>query len=199
MIVKGAPSYESLRTYNNILYPTFKEACKTHGLLEDDQEWYNAFDEAASWATSSQLRHLFVTMLLFCEVGDEFSFFEKVWRLLADDIQYNARQLLNHPSYQMSDEALKNQLIEELTTLFNRRGSRIQDFNLPIRSDSYNQLSSNRFIDDELSYDIDTMHTESEILVSRLNSEQLHAFTTITETILSNKPGFFCLRIRWHR
>jgi hypothetical protein len=39
MIVKGAQSYESLRTYNNVLYPTFKEACKTHGLLEDDQEW----------------------------------------------------------------------------------------------------------------------------------------------------------------
>ncbi|PWZ53915.1 hypothetical protein Zm00014a_016315 [Zea mays] len=138
-------------------------------------------------------------MLLFCEVGDEFSFFEKVWKLLADDIQYNTRQLLNHPSYQMSDEALKNQLIEELTTLFSRRGSRIQDFNLPNRSNSYNRMNSNRFIDDELSYDIDTMQTESEILVSRLNSEQLHAFTTITETILSNKPGFFCLRIRWHR
>ena len=89
-------------------------------------------------------------MLLFCEVGDEFSFFEKVWKLLADDIQYNARQLLNHPSYQMSDEALKNQLIEELTTLFSRRGSRIQDFNLPYRSVSFNLVNSIRFLDDEL-------------------------------------------------
>ena len=103
MVVKGAQSYESLRTYDHILHPTFKEACRAHGLLEDDQEWYNAFDEAASWATSNQLRQLFVTMLLFCEVGDELSFFEKVWRLLADDIQYNTRQMLNHPEYQIPD------------------------------------------------------------------------------------------------
>jgi hypothetical protein len=107
MVVKGAQNYESLRTYDHILHPTFKEACRARGLLEDDQEWYNAFDEATSWATSNQLRQLFVTMLLFCEVGDELSFFEKVWRLLADDIQYNTRQMLNHPEYQIPDETLK--------------------------------------------------------------------------------------------
>jgi hypothetical protein len=38
LIVKGATNYEDLRKYNNILYPTFKEACKAHGLLTDDQE-----------------------------------------------------------------------------------------------------------------------------------------------------------------
>jgi hypothetical protein len=44
------------------------------GLLSNNQEWYNAFDEATNWDTSGQLRQLFVTMLLFCEVGDEFMF-----------------------------------------------------------------------------------------------------------------------------
>jgi hypothetical protein len=61
------------------------------------------FDEAACWATSNQLRHLFVRMLLFCEVGDEQAFFEKVWRLHADDIQYNMRRVLSLETYQMSD------------------------------------------------------------------------------------------------
>jgi hypothetical protein len=78
LIVKGAQSYESLRTYNDITYATFKEACNAHSLLNNDQEWYNAFDEAACWATSNQLRQLFVTMLLFCEVGDEYILFEKI-------------------------------------------------------------------------------------------------------------------------
>jgi hypothetical protein len=106
LIVKGAESYEDLLTYNNITYTTFKEACNAHGLLNNDQEWYNAFDEAAQWATSNQLRHLFVTMLLFCEVGDEYMFFEKVWKLLVDDIQYNMQQVLIHPSYKMSETDL---------------------------------------------------------------------------------------------
>jgi hypothetical protein len=77
LIVKGAQSYEYLHTYNNITPPTFKEACNARGILSNDQEWYNAFDEAACWATSNQLRQLFVTMLLFCELGDEYKFFKK--------------------------------------------------------------------------------------------------------------------------
>jgi hypothetical protein len=56
LIVKGVIDYEDLQKYNNILYSTFKEACKAHELLTDNQEWYNAFDEASTWATSNQLR-----------------------------------------------------------------------------------------------------------------------------------------------
>jgi hypothetical protein len=52
LTVKGVCSYESIRTHNNIIYPTFKEACKAHGLLDDDQEWLSAFNEAAAWTTS---------------------------------------------------------------------------------------------------------------------------------------------------
>jgi hypothetical protein len=77
-----------------------------YGLLSNDKEWYNAFDEATNWATSGQLRQLFVTMLLFCEVGDEFKFFENFWRLLVDDIQYNVCQMLNYQTYQVSDTDL---------------------------------------------------------------------------------------------
>jgi len=68
LVVKGARSYEELRTYNGRVFPTFKLACSARGLLGDDREWYDAFDEAAAWASSAQLRRLFVTMLMFCEV-----------------------------------------------------------------------------------------------------------------------------------
>jgi hypothetical protein len=78
LTVKGACSYESIRTYNNIVYSTFKEACKARGLLDDDQEWLSAFNEAATWATSNHLRQLFVIMLLHCQVTSEYAFFEKV-------------------------------------------------------------------------------------------------------------------------
>ena len=53
MIVKGATDYKELRTYNGNVYKTFKEACGARGLLQDDNEWYKTFDEAANWATSS--------------------------------------------------------------------------------------------------------------------------------------------------
>jgi hypothetical protein len=134
LTVKGAESYELLQTYNNITYPTFKEACNVCGLLSNDQEWYNVFDEAAQWATSNQLRQLFITMLLFSEVGDELLFFEKVWKLLIDDIQYNTRQVFNHEIYHMSGTDHRDQLLETLATLLNKRGSNITDFNIPMKS-----------------------------------------------------------------
>ena len=55
MIVKGARSFEDLRTYAGCLYHTFKEACAARGLLGDDSEWYTAFDEAVclgAWAST---------------------------------------------------------------------------------------------------------------------------------------------------
>jgi hypothetical protein len=38
LIVKGDHSYQSIRTYNNITYATFKEAFNARGLLNNDQE-----------------------------------------------------------------------------------------------------------------------------------------------------------------
>lgn len=80
MIVKGATDYKDIRTYNGTIYLTFKDACAARGLLKDDNEWYKTFDEAASWATAPQLRNLFSTMLLFCDLQDERKFYEQNWR-----------------------------------------------------------------------------------------------------------------------
>lgn len=108
MAVKGAQSYEDIRTYEGITYPTSKAACNARGLLGNDLEWYNAFDEAAAWATLSQLRQLFVTMLLYCEVSDEYAFFEKVWRLMVDDIQYQFKETIGNQSYVLPETTLKD-------------------------------------------------------------------------------------------
>lgn len=67
-IIKGAKSYSNLRTIGNHEYPTFQAACQALGLLADDQEWSYAISDAAHWALPYQLRELFVTLLLFCDV-----------------------------------------------------------------------------------------------------------------------------------
>ena len=46
MVVKGALSYIDVRTYNGIVYETFREACQARGLIGDDSEWASLFDEA---------------------------------------------------------------------------------------------------------------------------------------------------------
>jgi hypothetical protein len=77
IIVKGAQSYDDIKAYKGIIYNTFKEACAARGLLNNDNEWYWTFSEAASWVTSYQLRQLFITMLLFCGIQNEQVFLKK--------------------------------------------------------------------------------------------------------------------------
>jgi hypothetical protein len=53
MTVKGAQSCVDVRTYEGIVYATFREACELRGLLESDNEWYLLFDEAIISASST--------------------------------------------------------------------------------------------------------------------------------------------------
>ena len=191
MYVKGARSYEDIRTYDDVVYDTFKEACAARGLLGDDREWSYAFDEADSWASSGQLRSLFVLMIVHCGIADESAFFEKHWHAMADDILFNLQQALNNSSYSVPDAQLRNMVLQELHTLFVRNGVSMSSFNLPsINCDSSFQ-SANRLIDDEMSYDIDNLCVNAPLLYDQLNVDQRNAYDRIVQSVMTKSPAFY--------
>ena len=63
-IVMNATSWAHLRTVDSHTYPTYKEACKALGLLEDDAEWRQYLTEATPIQPGSALRQLFCSILL---------------------------------------------------------------------------------------------------------------------------------------
>ena len=65
--VKGATSFDDLKTINGYMCSTFKEACILLGLLKDDTEWNVCLHEASQIKTGQQLRHLFAMILLYCQ------------------------------------------------------------------------------------------------------------------------------------
>ncbi|OMO88272.1 hypothetical protein COLO4_20330 [Corchorus olitorius] len=79
-VVRGPRSYEEIRTVGGVLYPTFQRACETLGLLGDDREWQEALTQSSFFASSHELRHLFVLILLQCEVSNPSQLFERNWR-----------------------------------------------------------------------------------------------------------------------
>ncbi|XP_076927004.1 uncharacterized protein LOC143590390 [Bidens hawaiensis] len=84
---KGCHSYTCIRTVNGEIYPTFRAACEALGLLGDDREWSSAIDEASRWASASELRALFVQMLLYCDISNPLELFNKHWQKMGDDGQ----------------------------------------------------------------------------------------------------------------
>jgi hypothetical protein len=122
-------------------------------------------------------------------------FLKKVWKLLPDDIQYNMRQVLNHPNYQMSEIELRDHLLNTLDTIFTRRGGNINDFNLPKRYSGSSSSSTNHYITLELCYDANTLSNESKNMVSQLNDEQLHAFKCIVDSFIQQTKILLCFLI----
>ena len=81
-VVCNATSFEDLCTVQGIPYHSFKEACNALGLLQDDEEWNQCLKEAGQIEIGMQLRKLFATLLLFCEVTRPEVLCEKISLLL---------------------------------------------------------------------------------------------------------------------
>ncbi len=66
-IVRGATSFEDLRSFNGATYPTFKDACAARGMLQDDSEYVAAMQAMCETICSvDALRREFVCMLVHC-------------------------------------------------------------------------------------------------------------------------------------
>ena len=83
---KGSTSFKSIRTINGVRYDTYKEACYALGLLEDDKEWNDCLAEAACWASGNELRNLFVTILIHCQVSDSSKLWRSNYEILSENI-----------------------------------------------------------------------------------------------------------------
>ncbi|KAM0861062.1 hypothetical protein ACQ4PT_046137 [Festuca glaucescens] len=191
MLVKGAKCYADVRTYNGIVYGSFKDACTARGLLGDDTEWYYAFDEALKWGMGNQLRQLFVTMILYCGVLDENVFFEKYWTYLAEDIQHRIRCSLHDASYTVPVDELRNMLLDELAAVFAKNGGNILDNALPLKTVYANDSIVNNMVSDELSQDCEMLIKTAETMQQQLNEDQKVAFKSIVDKVRDGKPGLF--------
>jgi hypothetical protein len=87
-IVKVAKSFSKIRTVGEHEHPTFQAACQALVFLDDDQDWSNALTDAAQWATPYQLRQLFITLLLICEVSDPLTIFRERASHMSEDFSY---------------------------------------------------------------------------------------------------------------
>ena len=79
-------SFQDIRTLpDGTLCHTFKEASCHRGLLEDDNEYDLCLAMAASWKMLLQLRHLFVTILLYNDPCNAAVLWEKYKYSFSDD------------------------------------------------------------------------------------------------------------------
>ena len=78
-------SLKDLRTFENTVYATYKEACLARGLIKDDLEYRKTMEEAAGYKMPAQLRFIFAMLLIYC--GPTFP--NKLWEEFASDLSHD--------------------------------------------------------------------------------------------------------------
>ncbi|CAH9119974.1 unnamed protein product, partial [Cuscuta epithymum] len=126
--IRGATSFEDLRTVQSVIYNTYREACYAMGLLDDDKEYIDGIHEASHWASAVSLRILFAILLLSESLSRPDKVWDKVWKYLAEDIQYRQRLLYQHPDLVLTDEQLKKFALVEIEYLLQSRGKSLRNF-----------------------------------------------------------------------
>ncbi|XP_074374063.1 uncharacterized protein LOC141714443 [Apium graveolens] len=132
MHIKGATSYQDLKTVNEFVHNSFQEACDALGLLKDDRQWDVAMSENAVHA------------------------------------------------------------MPQIEKLFNDVGKSLKDYNsMHFPDDSFMHGLDNRLLSDELSYNKEHEHEEHDKLYKSLNTEQLHVYASIIDSVENGKGGIF--------
>ncbi|KAM2134401.1 hypothetical protein ACFX1R_004418 [Malus domestica] len=195
---KGGFCFDDLRTIKGVLQPTFQAACNSLGLLGDDKEWNNAMLEAVVTALSYQLRQLFVTLVLFCDVADPTTLFEAHWKMMCDDIKMMCDDILTKMvnAFGLQDmskyeDELRNSLVYELEKLFVVSNSSLSKHHLPVPNKDLMDRLKNRSLREELNYDTESLKKQHSLLMAQLNQEQKIVYDSVIEVVDGNKPGLF--------
>jgi len=98
-IVEGGKSWEHLRTWNGQAFATFKEACMTRGLLEDDHEWRICLEEVIAMQSGIACRRLLTVILLTDEVAESHVLWDQFKAGLCDDVKHK----LHHMNHYQAD------------------------------------------------------------------------------------------------
>ena len=127
----GSTSFEDLRTVNNETLPSYREACRSLGFLEDDAHWGTAMQEAAVYATASALRTLFALILTSCHPSYPMQLWEAHKLSMTDDILYRSRRNAQRPDLAISSEMLNETLVCLEDLVHQMSGKKLSDFHLP--------------------------------------------------------------------
>ncbi|XP_019185982.1 PREDICTED: uncharacterized protein LOC109180727 [Ipomoea nil] len=171
--VQGPTSFADIRTVNGVQYESFRDACSARGLVDDDKEYVHVIEEAGQWATSANLRRLFVTLLMSNSMSKPEVVWEATSNYLTKDAEFHIRQQKGLGDLILSEDQKKNYALSEIELLLTTMRKSLKDFpSIPSPDLQLLDRSTNRLIQEELSYDINAMKAENDSLVDQLTEEQ---------------------------
>ncbi len=152
-------------------------------------EWDQALEETGVWSLGQQLRDMFASMLMFCEVTNPRQLCDAHWESLSDDIEAMTRYKRADPTVTLLEGALKDRALYEIDQVLMRNGHRLEDFPTIPKSNYIPSVhGGNQLVQEELAYDRHSLTTDADNAKDRLNDAQRNAYETILN-VVANKEG----------
>jgi hypothetical protein len=190
-VAKGPRSFEELRTYNGTVHPTFLEACLARGLLEDDGEWRQCLEEACVMQTGTRLRHLFSTILLFCEPTLPAQLWEEFREHICDDLLHRLHQMGRNDA---SENDVYDYGLFLLDKLLRDANKSLENWpTMPLPQINWEAEIVNPLIFEQLDYNPADERRAADERIPRLNAEQRVAFDRISTAVRGKTGELFFL------
>jgi len=191
-VVRGATSFEHLRTVDAVLHLTFKAACVALRLLEDDGEWMAMFSDAREFMTGHALRQLFAMALQFTTITNPLQIWETFALSFGDDLSHllqTSRVMVPSGGEGMEGGLILDYGLYHIQQLLNEYGKSMEEFGLPQSMLDWQnreaRVGGNALIQEEQGYDMEQERELSVTMRERLNEEQGICFRQIVAAVES--------------
>ena len=123
-------TYEAFKYWNGDKAETYKAACTSRGLLQDDGEWRLALEDACTFKLPQGLRALFTYILGFNELQAPSALFDEFWTQMGDDFrnQFRTRGIVH------SEDTVRVSVLLNIEERLQGFGKTLIDFGLNITS-----------------------------------------------------------------
>ena len=129
--VRGPQSFVDLKTVEGDLCSSFREACFRLGLLEDDNQYHLAMQEAAVSNSAASLRSLFAVILTWCEPSNPLDIYDHHKESMAEDFLHQQRTQLDNNELSFNDDIFNLALNDLQDRVLSMGGRELSEYGLP--------------------------------------------------------------------
>ena len=130
--VCGATSFDDLKKVSGEICPTFREACRRHGLLENDNQYSLALEEAAMSEMPSQVRTLYAIILTTCAPADSLALWDSHRDSMTEDYLHHHRLTLSESDLSFTDDMYNQALNDIQDKVLRMGGQELSTYGLPV-------------------------------------------------------------------
>lgn len=191
-VTKGPHSFEDLRTVDGVTHATFREACLARGLLEDDGEWRQCLQEAADLQSGTRLRHLFATLLLFCNPTQPDILWYTFRHHICDDLRHRLTTSMGRQN--PTDDVVYDFGLHLLNKILRQSGRSLAEFPpMPTPQEDWDAQAENHQIAQQLDFDREAERRSLQERLPLFNEEQANAYHRIIQSVEQQTGQLFFL------